>query len=141
MSAPAGWHLQPDGQERFWDGTAWTDQFRAPLPNDPTAPSAQEWAPSVDETQALDVEHTQAIPAAAAPEQPAQPGYYPPVPAQTEQGYAYPQAGYPPARLSAGRLPAAGTRRPSTRRPATAPPAASRTPRRRARATPWPRAA
>ena len=21
MSAPAGWHLQPDGQERFWDGT------------------------------------------------------------------------------------------------------------------------
>jgi len=105
MSAPAGWHLQPDGQERFWDGTAWTDQFRAPLPNDPTAPPAQEWAPSVGETQALDVEHTQAIPAAAAPEQPA---YYPPVPAQTDQGYAYPQAGSSQAGYPQAGYPQAG---------------------------------
>src|SRR5690349_25007150 len=28
MSAPAGWHPQEDGRERFWDGTQWTDQFR-----------------------------------------------------------------------------------------------------------------
>jgi hypothetical protein len=89
MSAPAGWHLQPDGQERYWDGAAWTDHFRAPLPSDPTAPPAPPaWATSVDETQALDVDNTQAIPAMAAPEQPtyAQTGY-----AQT----GYPQAGYP----------------------------------------------
>ena len=102
----------------------------------PPRPPAR-WAPSVDETQALDVEHTQAIPAAAAPEQPTQPGYHPPVPAQTDQGYAYPQPGYPQPATQQDRLPAGR----ATRRPATAPPAASRTPRRRARATPWPRAA
>ena len=48
MSAPAGWHLQPDGRERFWDGTQWTDQFRAtPTADlgDPTAPPpAPSWA-------------------------------------------------------------------------------------------------
>lgn len=26
--APAGWHPQPDGRERYWDGQQWTDQFR-----------------------------------------------------------------------------------------------------------------
>lgn len=30
MSAPAGWHLQDDGRERFWDGSQWSDQFRTP---------------------------------------------------------------------------------------------------------------
>lgn len=30
MSAPAGWHPQEDGRERYWDGTQWTDQYRAP---------------------------------------------------------------------------------------------------------------
>ena len=118
MSAPAGWHLQPDGQERYWDGAAWTDHFRAPLPSDPTAPPAPPaWATSVDETQALDVDNTQTIPAMAAPEQPT---------IRTDRI----QAG-------ADRVPAGG----GTPRPATAHPAASRTPRRRARATPWPRAA
>jgi len=29
-SAPPGWHLQPDGRERFWDGERWTDEFREP---------------------------------------------------------------------------------------------------------------
>lgn len=29
-SAPPGWHLQPDGRERYWDGERWTDQFREP---------------------------------------------------------------------------------------------------------------
>ena len=28
MSAPPGWHRQPDGRERYWDGEAWTTQFR-----------------------------------------------------------------------------------------------------------------
>jgi len=28
MSAPAGWHEQTDGRERYWDGVQWTDQFR-----------------------------------------------------------------------------------------------------------------
>ncbi len=35
MSAPAGWHPQPDGRDRYWDGAAWTDNFRVgptPLP-------------------------------------------------------------------------------------------------------------
>lgn len=30
MSAPAGWHPQGDGRERYWDGTQWTDQYRTP---------------------------------------------------------------------------------------------------------------
>ena len=110
MSAPAGWHLQPDGQERYWDGTQWTDQFRAPLPSDPTAPPPPpSWAASVDETQALDVTGTQAIPAPAAPEQPAQPGYptqpgytdqptyYPPAAAQQDYAQPVAGAGAPPA--------------------------------------------
>lgn len=29
MSAPPGWHRQPDGRDRYWDGTAWTDQYHA----------------------------------------------------------------------------------------------------------------
>ena len=28
MSTPAGWHQQPDGRERYWDGKEWTDQYR-----------------------------------------------------------------------------------------------------------------
>ena len=108
MSAPAGWHLQPDGQERFWDGTRWTDQFRAPLPSDPTAPPIDpSWAGSVEQTQALDVDSTQAIPAPGGYQQPgqAQPDYAHPAYQQPEypqpayqQGYpqqSYPQEGYP----------------------------------------------
>jgi Protein of unknown function (DUF2510) len=113
MSAPAGWHLQPDGQERYWDGTRWTDQFRSPLPSDPTAPPpAPEWAATVDETQALDVDSTQAIPAPVSPEpqypsyqqptypQPdqAQPGYQQPTyQAQPPYQQPYQQPGYPQA--------------------------------------------
>ena len=48
MSAPAGWHLQPDGRERFWDGSQWTEQFRMPAPSDPTAPPPPSWAQSGD---------------------------------------------------------------------------------------------
>lgn len=42
MSAPAGWHLQGDGRERFWDGSQWTDQFRPPTQTGGvSAPAAQ----------------------------------------------------------------------------------------------------
>lgn len=115
MSAPAGWHLQPDGQERYWDGTQWTDQFRAPLASDPTAPPPPpSWADASapvdstasdatgaaslsdsaeptdtvatsEHTQALDVSGTQALPRQDA----AAPAAYPPA--------AYPPAGNPPA--------------------------------------------
>ena len=68
MSAPAGWHLQPDGRERFWDGTQWTDQFRSPAPSDPTAGQAPAGYP--------------------------QQGY---APGQPQTGYGAPgAAGYPP---------------------------------------------
>ena len=28
MSAPAGWYPVPEGRERYWDGSAWTEQMR-----------------------------------------------------------------------------------------------------------------
>lgn len=37
--APAGWHLQPDGRERYWDGTQWTEHFR-PAQEQPPTPQA-----------------------------------------------------------------------------------------------------
>ena len=115
MSAPAGWHLQPDGQERYWDGTAWTDQFRAPLPSDPTAPPPpSSWAASADETQALDVDHTQAIPAptrgagaAGLLRADTRPGPAGPWLSAGRHGYRarrLPAAGLPPSRLPADRL-------------------------------------
>ncbi|MBO9579157.1 MAG: DUF2510 domain-containing protein, partial [Microbacteriaceae bacterium] len=39
-AAPAGWY--PDstqGQERYWDGSAWTDQLRPAAPAAPSAPA------------------------------------------------------------------------------------------------------
>ena len=30
MSAPPGWHPQPDGRDRWWDGQQWTEHFREP---------------------------------------------------------------------------------------------------------------
>lgn len=124
MSAPAGWHLQPDGRERFWDGTRWTEQFRMPVPSDPTAPPPPSWAqegdtggsggesdadagtfatdptadpsswqsaaPTVDQTQALDVSSTQAIPA----HQP-QPGSPPASSYTPGPDYSYPAPGGP----------------------------------------------
>lgn len=97
MSAPPGWHLQPDGQERYWDGTRWTDQFRDPLPSDPTAPPpAPEWASTVDETQALDIDATQAVPVAEAQQQPP-PQWQPPAePAQQQYAQPYPPQQYAP---------------------------------------------
>lgn len=111
MSAPAGWHLQPDGQERFWDGTQWTEQFRAPMTIDPTAPPpAPSWAgssESTDPTSSADAtaptesaasseptdstapsEHTQAFDVSGTQALPRQDAAAP---------AAYPPAGYPPA--------------------------------------------
>ncbi len=36
MSAPPGWHPQPDGRERWWDGQQWTEHFRDPVVTPPT---------------------------------------------------------------------------------------------------------
>lgn len=59
-SAPPGWHLQPDGQERFWDGERWTDEFRDPS----SAP-----------TQAIPIDQTRRMPQGyAAAGSPARPG-------------------------------------------------------------------
>jgi hypothetical protein len=115
MSAPAGWHLQPDGRERYWDGSQWTEEFRMPLAPDPTAPPpAPSWAsgqgtegapgaaadadstavddgpPPSDRTQALDVSRTQSMPAAPPPT-----GYGAPAPPAfpAQQDYAYPSGG------------------------------------------------
>jgi hypothetical protein len=41
MSTPAGWYPQPDGQQRYWNGAQWTDDF---------APSAAGSATSAAET-------------------------------------------------------------------------------------------
>ncbi|MBM6401747.1 DUF2510 domain-containing protein [Phycicoccus sonneratiae] len=38
MSAPPGWHPQPDGRERWWDGQQWTEHFRDPATAAPPAP-------------------------------------------------------------------------------------------------------
>ncbi|WP_205859783.1 DUF2510 domain-containing protein [Phycicoccus endophyticus] len=41
MSAPPGWHRQPDGRDRWWDGQQWTDHVRDPQPTPPVpAPGA-----------------------------------------------------------------------------------------------------
>ena len=112
MSAPAGWHLQPDGQERYWDGTQWTEQFRAPVTSDPTAPPpAPSWADSADSTapsdhtQTFDVSGTQALPTQDAGAPVAYPpAAYPPVayPPAGQQEAGYPQQGYPPGQPQTG---------------------------------------
>ena len=32
MTAPAGWYPQPDGQQRYWDGQQWTENFAPGTP-------------------------------------------------------------------------------------------------------------
>ena len=32
MSNPAGWYPQPDGQQRYWDGGQWTENFAPGVP-------------------------------------------------------------------------------------------------------------
>ena len=132
MSAPAGWHLQPDGQERFWDGPQWTDQFRSPLPSDPTPPPS--WAGPVDQTQAVDVDTHPGDPGTAGAAEPARAGQLPAGrvraagSAQPDYGSRatrsrLPAAGLPAAGLPAARLPADRLRR--ARHPALRPAAAA----------------
>lgn len=40
QQAPAGWYPDGTGNERFWDGSAWTEQLRVPATPPPAAPSA-----------------------------------------------------------------------------------------------------
>lgn len=89
---PAGWYEDgvTAGQERYWDGTQWTDQFRPILPPAPPAPPVVPAAP---------VEPA----APAAPEAPA--SAYPAYPAAaaasaTPPGTAYPA--YQPAQAASG---------------------------------------
>ena len=55
MSAPAGWYPTPEGHERYWDGTAWTDQVRSPdaAPAAPAAPDPASATPAADATREL----------------------------------------------------------------------------------------
>lgn len=109
MSAPAGWHQQPDGRERFWDGQQWTEQFRSAAGSDPTAPppppswaggdgtsSTSGDASSSDDTRAMDVDRTQQLPTTPAADPAATPaaGYAAAPYGAPEQQAAYP-ATYP----------------------------------------------
>jgi hypothetical protein len=116
MSAPPGWHQQPDGRERWWDGQQWTEHFRDPAPSDPTAPPTESY--DSDRTQALDVDRTQQLPSQPPPGTQqggyGQQGAYgdqgytpPPVPTYpTQQSYSYPSGG--------GGVPAPGYATPGT---------------------------
>lgn len=37
MNPPPGWHPQPDGRERYWNGRQWTDEFRPGYASPPPA--------------------------------------------------------------------------------------------------------
>ncbi len=36
-NVPAGWYPTPDGQQRYWDGAAWTEHIAPGAPQSPTA--------------------------------------------------------------------------------------------------------
>lgn len=125
MSAPAGWHQQPDGRERFWDGRQWTGQYRSAAGSDHNAPPPPpSWAGgagratpsegdvsvSSQDTRAMDVDRTQPLPATPAATDPGAvapaaayggsapygaPGQ-PPQPAPDYPPGAYAPGGYPP---------------------------------------------
>lgn len=44
MTAPAGWYTDPEGRpdERYWNGNAWTNEFRAPLAPQLPPPTASQ---------------------------------------------------------------------------------------------------
>ena len=44
MSTPAGWYPQPDGQQRYWDGQQWTENFAPGTPLvSPPAVARKNW--------------------------------------------------------------------------------------------------
>ncbi|MGL5928915.1 MAG: DUF2510 domain-containing protein [Dermatophilaceae bacterium] len=116
MSAPPGWHPQPDGRERFWDGTQWTDQFRTPAPPTSVPPAAApppppSWA-SPEPTQAIDIDRTQALPTpdpagAAPPSGPVSGGEGAPGAAPPWQPAGYDATAGQPAGQPAGTTPGA----------------------------------
>jgi hypothetical protein len=101
MSAPVGWYPEPDGRERFWDGTQWTDQFRMPPTpeavqvSDPTPPPPPSWVTD-DRTQVIGLDQTSALPAVPARPDPSA-ATYPadPHPADPRAGGPYPGGSYP----------------------------------------------
>jgi hypothetical protein len=50
MSSPAGWYSQPDGQQRYWDGQQWTEDF-APGGATPVAIAATGGEPARPRTE------------------------------------------------------------------------------------------
>lgn len=83
-TAPAGWHRQPDGRDRYWDGQRWTDEFRDPS----------------EATQRIPLDETRGMPAderggyASQAPGPAGPGGYAPPPSSYPgQPGGYPQGG------------------------------------------------
>jgi hypothetical protein len=42
MSSPAGWYPQPDGQQRYWDGEQWTDNFAPGAASVPSGTQARD---------------------------------------------------------------------------------------------------
>lgn len=87
-SAPPGWHRQPDGRDRYWDGERWTDDFR-----DPTDATTQQIP--VDETRGMPSTQDQGGYATSRPTagSPGGPGAYPP-PQQGPGGYGPPPPAY-----------------------------------------------
>ncbi|MCA1782602.1 MAG: hypothetical protein ABR500_10430 [Dermatophilaceae bacterium] len=59
-TAPPGWHRQPDGRDRFWDGQRWTDEFR-----DPSEATTQQIP--LDETRGMSAAESQGGYASQAP--------------------------------------------------------------------------
>lgn len=77
-TAPAGWHRQPDGRDRYWDGQRWTDEFRDP------SDAATQQIP-LDETRGMPAADRGAY-ASQAPG-PGGPGGYAPPPSSYGQPY------------------------------------------------------
>ena len=92
-TAPPGWHRQPDGRERYWDGTAWTDEFR-----DPAAAPTQQIP--IDETQQMPSSGWESDSAWGADSAPAPQEYasrtssYPPPPPHQPHREQYPREPY-----------------------------------------------
>ena len=94
-TAPPGWHRQPDGRDRFWDGERWTDEFRNP------SETATQQIP-LDETRGMPSSESQSgyasqAPGAGSPGGPTGQGSYASPPSYGEQPYAYGQGGGPPS--------------------------------------------
>src|SRR5690606_32960611 len=75
-TAPPGWHLQPDGRERYWDGQRWTDEFRMP---------------STGSTQEIPLDDTRGMPVSDRGEYASRPSTAVPPPGH---GEAYPREPY-----------------------------------------------